>query len=153
MKGSLLLVMVATVAVGSGCEPMDKPSPAGQFLSSAEFDSLGLPFSEAVQAGNMLYLSGQIGTLPGKLELVEGGVTAETGQTMENIRAVLERNGSGMDKVIKCTVFLADIDEWPAVNEVYRTFFTPPYPVRSAVAGSGLALGARVEVECIAMVD
>jgi enamine deaminase RidA (YjgF/YER057c/UK114 family) len=71
---------------------------------------------------------------------------------MENIRTVLEQFGSSMDKVVKCTVFLADIKEWAAMNEVYRTYFKSP-PARSALGASGLALNARVEIECIATVD
>ncbi|MGD2215874.1 MAG: Rid family detoxifying hydrolase [Gemmatimonadales bacterium] len=122
-------------------------------LSSPELDALDLPFSEAVRVGNVLYLSGQIGNVPGKAELVSGGIAEETRQTLENIRTVLERHGSSLDRIVKCTIFLADIDEWPRMNEVYGTFFGEKKPARSAVAGSGLALGARVEIDCIAVVD
>ncbi len=108
------------------------------------------PFSSAVRAGDLLFLSGQIGTVPGG-GLVEGGIGPETRQTMENIKAVLGAAGSSLDKVVKCTVFLADIAEWPAMNEVYRTYFPTDPPARSAVAGSGLALNSRVEIECIAL--
>lgn len=115
-------------------------------------EDLGLPFSSAVQVDNTLYLSGNLGNVPGKNELVPGGIEAETRQTMENIKAVVEQFGSSMDNIVKCTVFLADMDEWPAMNAVYRTFFAEP-PARSALGASGLALGARVEIECIAIVD
>jgi reactive intermediate/imine deaminase len=111
-----------------------------------------LPFSEAVRVGSLLFLSGQLGTRPGTLELVPGGIGPETRQTLENIRAVLERHGSSLGRVVKCTVFLADIAEWAAMNEVYRTFFPEHPPSRSALGASGLALGARVEIECIAAV-
>ena len=111
----------------------------------------GLPFSAAVRVGDMLYLSGQIGLLPGTRELAAGGVGGETRQTMENIKAVLEHAGSSMDRVVKCTVFLVDIADYNAVNDVYATFFPRDPPARSAMAGSGLALGARVEIECIAL--
>lgn len=111
-----------------------------------------LPFSEAVRVGDMLYLSGQIGNRPGTLEIVPGGIQAETRQCLENVKAILERNGSSLGRVVKCTVFLADIDEWPAFNAIYRTYFPASPPARSALAASGLALGARVEVECIAVV-
>lgn len=112
----------------------------------------GLPFSSAVRVGDLLYLSGQIGAIPGTRELPEGGVGPETRQTLENIRGVLEHAGSSLARVVKCTVFLADIADYAVMNEVYRTFFPEKPPARSTVAGSGLALGARVEIECIALV-
>ncbi len=111
----------------------------------------GLPFSAAVRVGDILYLSGQIGFLPGTRELAAGGVGPETRQTMENIQAVLEHAGSSMDRVVKCTVFLVRMADYEAVNEVYATFFPKDPPARSAVAGSGLAFGAKVEIECIAL--
>jgi 2-iminobutanoate/2-iminopropanoate deaminase len=111
----------------------------------------GLPFSPVVRVGDVLYLSGQIGNLMGTRELVGGGVSAETRQALENIRAILEASGSSLDRVFKCTVFLADIKDYGAMNEVYATFFPADPPARSAMAGSGLALGARVEIECLAL--
>ena len=124
-----------------------------QMMSVEYLGDMGeLPFSEAVRVGPMLYLSGQIGNPPGVMGLVEGGIQPETRQTLENIKATLEKYGSSLDEVVKCTVFMADIAEWPAMNEVYVTYFTRHKPARSAVAGSGLALGARVEIECIATV-
>ncbi len=110
-----------------------------------------LPFSSAVQVGDVLYLSGTVGNLPGESTLVAGGIQAETRQTMENIKAMVERFGSAMDRVVKCTVFLADMAEWEAMNSVYRTYFKQ-MPARSALGASGLALGARVEIECVAVV-
>jgi reactive intermediate/imine deaminase len=109
------------------------------------------PFSGAVRVGHMLYLSGALGNEPATRKLVPGGIEAETKQTLENIKATLERNGSDLDHVVKCTVFMADIQEWPKMNEVYKKYFLKHFPARSAVAGSGLALGARVEIECIAV--
>ena len=109
-----------------------------------------LPFSEAVRFGKTLYVSGQIGNLPGTLTLAPGGIAAEARQALENIKSILERHDSSMDQVVKCTVFMADIKEWPAFNEVYREFFKAHYPARSALAASGLAFNARTEVECIA---
>ena len=111
-----------------------------------------LPFSEAVRVGHMLYLSGQIGT-DSSFRPVPGGIKAETKQTMENIRRVLERHGSSFDQVVKCTVMLADMSEWGAMNEVYVTYFAKDrMPARSAFGVSGLALNARVEIECLATV-
>ena len=109
-----------------------------------------VPFSDAVRVGHMLYLSGRLGT-DGASGLVSGGIKAETKQTMENIRRVLEQNGSSFDQVVKCTVMLADMSEWGAMNEVYVTYFAKDrLPARSALGVNGLALGARVEIECMA---
>ncbi len=112
-----------------------------------------LPFSEAVRLGDTLYLSGQIGVKPGTLELVDGGMAAEARQTMDNIQSTLEASGRSMSDVVKCTVMLADMSEWAAFNEIYQDYFEPPYPARSAFGANGLALGARLEVECIAAAD
>lgn len=109
-----------------------------------------LPFSDAVRVGNMLYLSGKIGNIPGTSQLAEGGIQGETRQALENIRASLEKYGSSMSEVVKCTVFLADIGEWGAMNEVYKTYFPVNPPARSALGSSGLALDSRVEIECFA---
>lgn len=113
------------------------------------------PFSPAVKVGNMLYLAGQVGTSADASGngVVPGGIEAETRQTMHNIKDVLEKSGSDMDHVVKCTVFMADMKEWDAMNGVYRTFFmNGKYPARSAFGATGLALNARVEIECIATV-
>jgi len=118
----------------------------------ASIAGVQLPFSEAVQLGDTLYVSGQIGILPGTLTLAPGGIKSEARQAIENLKAVLERHGSGLEHVVKCTIFLADIAEWPAFNEVYREYFKVNLPARSALAASGLALGARVELESIAFV-
>ena len=122
-----------------------------EFLNSGKVSPTNLPFSEAVRVGDTLYLSGQIGIAPGKIELVPGGMKAEARQTLENIRATLETHGYSLRHVVKCTVMLADIAKWGEFNEVYKTFFTAPYPARSALGANGLALGAQVEVECIAV--
>lgn len=145
--------LVALVIVGSCAEKAQQQTPPEiQFLNSPEARGLGLPFSEAVRVGDLLFVSGQVGVDPGTTELVPGGIAAETRQALENMKAILERNGSSMDRVAKCTVFLADIREWPALNEVYVQYFTGEKPARSALASSGLALGARVEIECVAVV-
>ena len=110
----------------------------------------GLPFSAAVRVGRMLYLSGQIG-IDASGKLVSGGISAETRQAMANIRATLEQCGSSLDNVIKATVMLADMNEWSEMNKVYVTYFSKHLPARSALGANGLALGARVEIECIAV--
>jgi reactive intermediate/imine deaminase len=122
--------------------------PEVEYLTS---DSMkGLPFSEAVRVGNMLYLSGRLGT-DSSGKLVSGGIAAETRQTMENIQAALERYGSSLDHVVKVTVMLADMAEWAAMNQVYVTYFPSHLPARSALGANGLALGARLEIECVAV--
>jgi 2-iminobutanoate/2-iminopropanoate deaminase len=110
----------------------------------------GLPFSPAVRVGHMVYLSGQLGTLPGTRQLVDTGIAAQTRQALQNINAVLTAAGSSLSRVVKCTVFLADIRDYASMNEVYATFFAKDPPARSTVAGSGLALGARIEIDCLA---
>jgi reactive intermediate/imine deaminase len=126
--------------------------PFVEHLTTPEQEAMGFPFSEAVRVGQMLYLSGQVGNVPGTTQVVEGGIQAETRQTMENIKAVVERYGSAMDRVVKCTVMIEDMAEWPAMNEVYATFFPGPKPARSALGADGLALNAKVEIECWATV-
>ena len=134
----------------AGCESKPEPAMGPVFVPVA--GNPARPFSAAVRVGDMLYLSGQLGT-DATGALVKGGIEPETRQTMENIRAVLEANGSSMDRVVKCLVMLADIGEWGAMNGVYLTFFPDHLPARSAMGASGLALGARVEIECTAVVD
>ncbi len=112
----------------------------------------GLPFSSAVRVGDLLFLSGQIGNVPGTRQLAEGGITGQTRQALENIKAVLAFAGSSLDRAVKCTVFLADIQDFAAMNAVYATYFPNDPPARSTVAAKGLAGGARVEIECIATV-
>ena len=109
----------------------------------------GLPFSESVQVGNLLFLSGQIG-LDRAGKLVAGGVVPETRQAMENIREALERQGSSLERVVKVTVMLADMSVWADMNAAYAQFFSAHLPARSAFGATGLAFGARVEIECVA---
>ncbi len=125
------------------------PAAPPQYLNSPRAAG-SLPFSEAVRVGDLLFLSGQIGVRPGTLSLVPGGLKAETAQMMDNIKATLADAGLGLDDLVKCTVMLADMAEWPAFNEVYRGYFPHHFPARSAFGATGLALGARVEMECIA---
>ena len=137
-----ILLMVAMAGSGS----------AAEYLVSEKTRSLNLPFSDAVRVGNMLYLSGQLGNIPGTTELAAGGIKGEARQAMENIKAILERNGASMAQIVKCTVMVADIAEWADFNEVYVTYFPDRKPARSAFAAAGLAFNGRVEVECWATV-
>src|SRR2546427_2434019 len=137
---SLALVVVAHVVVAQDRQVTQPPGTG-----------VGLPFSAAVRVGNMLYLSGQIGNVPGTRQLADTGITGQTRQTFENIKATLAYAGSSLERVVKCTVFLVDIKDYAAMNAAYVTYFPKDPPARSTVAGSGLALGARVEIECMAV--
>ena len=135
----LIALIVAALSVVADPEFFDEGPMAGK----------GYPFSESVRVGNILFISGQVG-VDGNNELVEGGIAGETRQIMSNIGGALERRGLGFSDVVKCTVFLADVAEWGEFNTVYTSYFEPPYPARSALGANGLALGARLEVECLA---
>jgi reactive intermediate/imine deaminase len=112
------------------------------------------PFSSAVKVGNMLYLSGQMGTVieNGTPKLVAGGIEPEAKQTLENIKAILAKAGSSMERVVECKVMLADMAEWPKFNTIYASYFPGPKPARSAWGANGLALGGKVEITCMATV-
>ncbi len=127
-----------------------KPPASPEFLNSGKVYPANVPLAEAVRVDNTLYLSGQIGIEPGTLVLVPGGLKAEAKQTMENIKTSLEAHGYSMRDLVKCTVMLADIARWAEFNAVYQTYFTDRFPARSALGVTGLAIGAQVEVDCIA---
>lgn len=120
-----------------------------EFHRSQSFTERGLPLSEAVRVGDLLFLSGQLGFVPGG-GLAEGGIEAETRQTMDNIGAQLRRHGLDFDNLVKCLVMLVEIDEWQAFNRIYAGYFSARFPARSAFGGVQLVAGARVEVECVA---
>ncbi|RNC89345.1 MAG: RidA family protein [Allomuricauda sp.] len=108
------------------------------------------PFSEAVQAGNLFFLAGQIGMDRRVGKLAEGGVQGETEQAIKNIQGVLQYHGLTLDNVVKCTVILSDIDDFKAFNEVYVKYFTKK-PARTTYAAAGLAVGAKIEIDVIAV--
>jgi 2-iminobutanoate/2-iminopropanoate deaminase len=138
----------------AACSRAPKPETAATAQYLTPYGPPTRPFSPAVRVGHLLFLSGQIGTAASASGgLVRGGISAETRQAMDNIKDVLEKSGSSMDRVVKCTAFLADMKEWDAMNAVYATYFPGHKPARSAFGATGLALGARVEIECIATVD
>ncbi|MCB0491940.1 MAG: Rid family detoxifying hydrolase [Cyclobacteriaceae bacterium] len=144
----LSLLLITTILLFSCHQP---ESTEVSYATSEKFRSMNLPFSEAVIVGNTIYLSGQIGNKPGQLSVVEGGIKEETKQAFENIKQVLERNGASIDNIVKCTIMLADINEWADFNAEYVKYFPDNKPARSAFATNGLALNARVEIECIAV--
>ena len=108
------------------------------------------PYSQAVAANGFLFCSGQVGLAPGSASLVAGGVSAETERALENLRAVLAARGLGFEDVVKTTVFLASMDDFGKMNDVYAKCFPTAPPARATVAAAGLPRGARVEVECVA---
>ena len=140
------------VIIGSMATPLfaDEAGSA-EYLNSGEVFPTGIPLSEAVRVGDTLYLSGQVGIVPGTMNLAPGGLEGETRQTMENIKTSLQAHGYSMNDLVKCLVMLADVSQWATFNEIYKTYFNERYPARSAFGANGLAIGARVEVECIAV--
>ena len=145
----LRVTMLGLALLGCGVA-LAEPPPQVEFQTGKGLPA-GLPFSTAVRVGKMLYLSGQVGLVPGEMKLVPGGIREQTTQVMDGIATVLAANGIGFDDVVKCTAMLADMSEWGTFNDVYRTYFTKHVPARSAFGATGLALGARVELECMAV--
>ncbi|AKA34376.1 RidA family protein [Flagellimonas lutaonensis] len=120
------------------------------FHKSPDPERQKAPFSEAVQAGNLFFLAGQIGMDRSVGKLAEGGVQGETEQAIKNIQTVLARHGLTLDNVVKCTVILSDINDFRAFNEVYAKYFTKK-PARTTYAAAGLAVGAKIEIDVIAV--
>lgn len=157
--GLTALLTLGLLAAGCTIEPRtDRESEQSQAPNRREIIQpegvANLPvFSLAVRSGDLIFLSGQLGAVPGESppRVVEGGIEAETHQTMENIIAVLDAAGATLEDLLKCTVFLADIADYEAMNAVYAEYFPSDPPARAALAGSGLALGALVELDCIAV--
>lgn len=139
-----ILVTVATLAGCSLVSSSPAPAPAGPAPAAG-------PYEPVRRAGTLLFLSGQIGARTDGT-LVPGGIQPETRRALERVQALVESEGSTMDRVVKCTVFLADIAEWDAMNEVYAQFFRGRKPARTAVGGIGVPRTGRVEIECIAAV-
>ncbi len=146
LGGIGLLAAIAVVAVSAHAQ-----ESGPRYYNSPALAAMKPPFSQAVRAGDILFMSGTIGIVPGTRELAPGGIEGETRQAMDNIGAVLKANDLGFDNVVKCTVMLADMAKWGDFNKVYVTFFKPGrLPARSAFGASGLARNAQVEVECLA---
>jgi reactive intermediate/imine deaminase len=141
-----LVVVTAVLVTGACAHPAQTLEV--EFIPSPRPTAV---FSNAVRVGNVLYLAGQIGS-DSAGRLVPGGLQAEARQALNNIRGVLEKNGSSLDRVVKCTVFLADMKDYADFNEIYLTYFRARKPARSAFGATGLALNARVEIECIGVV-
>ncbi|GAA6756457.1 deaminase [Thermus sp. 2.9] len=110
------------------------------------------PYSQAVRAGGLVFVSGQIPLTP-EGAVVEGDIRQQAERVMENLKAILEAAGSGLDRVVQTTCFLADMEDFPGFNEVYARYFSPPYPARATVAVKALPRGVRVEVACVALAE
>ena len=156
-----LCVIAATLLAVQGCTLEDRIDRTARPERSTRREIIQpegvarLPvFSSAVRSGDFIFLSGALGAQPNvnPPQVIEGGIEAETRQTMENIITVLDAAGATLEDLIKCTVYLADIEDYAAMNAVYVQFMPAEPPARAALAGSGLALGALVEIDCIAAV-
>lgn len=148
MKSYKLLLVVLTILVGQSILAQEETEiifhkPENPARASA-------PFSEVVQAGNLFFLAGQIGMDRSKGELAEGGIQGETEQAIKNIEGVLQYHGLTLGNVVKCTVILSDINDFRAFNKVYVKHFTKK-PARTTYAAAGLAVGAKIEIDVIAV--
>ena len=155
MKVKLILSIIVVSLIFYACVKVkDTHSEVDNnivFINSQSNIDSGYPFSEATIVNGIIYLSGEIGTLPDG-NLISGGIIQETRQTLTNIKNKLEKIGGSMDDIFKCTCMLSDIKDWPLMSQEYKKFFNPDkLPARSAFAGSGLALGAKLEIECMAI--
>ncbi len=147
MNGRALAVAavlgLGTMPAASAAERIAYPSPVSE----------GLPYSGAVRAGGMVYVGGVLGTVQGKSELVPGGIKAEARQAFAHMKNILEGAGTSMDRTVKCTVLLADIDDFPAMNEVFREVFPEAPPTRSTIIVPKIPLNAAIEVDCDALAE
>ncbi|MCF6349091.1 MAG: Rid family detoxifying hydrolase [Flavobacteriaceae bacterium] len=150
MKNILKLILSLFIIINTSCTTHHKTEI--EFLKSKEEKKKELPFSDAVKVGDILFLAGQIGMDHSVRKLVDGGIKAETTQVLENIKAVLEANGSDLNHVVKCTVILADINDFAAMNEVYKTYFKDNFPARTTFAAN-LVAGAKIEIEAVAVIE
>ena len=144
MRRNFFLALVFSLSAA----PLASADPVERFRDPTLPENL--PFSSAVRAGDALYISGHIGRVRGTTSLIEGGIEAETRQTLDNIANSLSLAGSSMADVVKCNVYLVDMSEFAAMNAVYAEVFGEQKPARTSAGVRELAWGARVEVECIA---
>ena len=134
-----------------GCDSPQALKKNIEYFNSPEHLANDYPFSEATIVNDIIYVSGQIGTSENG-EVIGGGIEGETLQALENIESILKRMGGSKSDIFKCTCMLKDIGDWPSMSKTYKSFFEGSMlPSRSAFAGSGLALGALVEIECLAI--
>lgn len=144
------LASAAALLAAVACAPAPAPDAAGPRRVLVEGVGRLPAFSHAVVAGDLIFVSGMLGTRPGSTELVPGGVGPQTAQALRNVETVLAAEGATLRDVAKCTVYLSDMDDYAAMNEAYVPFFEGSPPARATVAAGGLALGAALEIDCIA---
>lgn len=156
MRALLLLSFVLLMPFSAAGQPTSPGEETAlktddiRFITNEALRASDFPLSQMVEADGWIFMSGALGTDPKTGRLAPGGIEPETHHVMKNIQALLESEGVSMDRVVKCTVMLADMAEWGAFNKIYKEYFGDTYPARSAFGANGLAANARVEVECIA---
>lgn len=148
MSGFVSGALIAVIAAATS--PSVAPPSEIIHHTNPVYEENGYPFSLAVEVDGWVYLSGALGTLPDSVELAPGGIEGESRQVMDNIQTTLEDLGLSMDRIVKCTIMIENMDEWPAFNAIYASYFDGSFPARSAFGADGLALGALIEVDCIA---
>ncbi|MEM9986392.1 MAG: Rid family detoxifying hydrolase [Bacteroidota bacterium] len=153
MRTLRLIPFILLTALFACQAPPATPPLEVQYLTSPAKSAANPPYSEVVKVGQMLFLSGQLGYEPGTRDLPEGGIRAETRNVLQNIETTLKQHGADLNSVVKVNVYLADIEDYAAMNEVYRGFFTEHFPARTTLAVAGVPRGARLEVECVAVVE
>ena len=154
----LIQLIAGTVLLLSGCTPktqnnellINENQDMKKAISTEKAPAAIGPYSQAIEVNGFVYASGQLPIDPATGQFPEGGIKEQTRQSILNAQAILEAEGLTLANVVKTTVFLADMDDFAAMNEVYASFFQAPYPARSAVAVKTLPKGAMVEIECIA---
>ena len=155
-KYTILFISIITLCQFFGCTQdstyNEKDLRKVEYLQSDSHKKSDAPYSQAVRVGDMLYLSGVIGSKPGESGLVAGGIKPETRQAMENVKTLLETYGSSLDEVVKCMCMLGDIADYSDMNEVYKKFFPENRPARSTFAVD-LPIGAKIEIECMAKLN
>lgn len=147
MKNNLIAFILLTVFL-SGCQQV-KTDNTKTFHASHWARKANAPFSDAVQVNDWFFLSGQLGIDDKTRKLVSGGIVPETEKTLQNIQEILKHHGMTMNNVVKCLVILSDIDDFSAFNEVYKKYL-PQKPARTTFAAGGLAINAKIEIECMA---
>lgn len=145
-----ILVIVTTAILMLGAAALTAQSLKTEVKSDKAPKAVG-PYAQAVTAGSLVFCSGQLPIDPATGKLVAGGIEAQTRQVLMNLKVVLEAAGSSLDQVVKSTVMLADMADFAAMNTVYAEFFKAPFPARATFQAAGLAMGAKVEIDCIAI--